>query len=151
MRVRTGLVALAIGATLAAPGCGGGSAWSSPVTVQATGREFEWWFRYPGPDALLGTADDVESERLLILPLHVDAELLLTSEDYIYSMTLPGYAPKEIAVPEMTHRIAFRTRGEERFELLVDPLCAFRYYHDDVMGYVQIEARDDFERWFGRS
>jgi heme/copper-type cytochrome/quinol oxidase subunit 2 len=142
---------LLLAAAVAVSGCGRGAAWSSPVTVQAIGREFEWWFVYPGPDAVLGTEDDVESQRELVLPPHVDAQLRLTSDDYVYSMTLPGYAPKEIAVPEMTHEITFRTRDEESFDLSVDPLCAVRLFHDDVMGRVRIESREDFARLFGHS
>jgi heme/copper-type cytochrome/quinol oxidase subunit 2 len=143
--------ALFLGAMLAVSGCGRGATSSSPVTVQAIGREFEWWFRYPGPDAVLGRKDDVETKRELVLPPRVEAQLLLTSDDYVYSMTLPGYAAKEIAVPEMTHEIAFRTGDEESFDLPVDPLCAVRLWHNDVMGRVTIESRDDFERLFGRS
>lgn len=131
------------------PACDRHRSWTSPVSVQAIGREFVWWFRYPGADGVLGTEDDLEEERLLVLPPNVDARILLTSEDFIYTMTLPGYADREIAVPEMFHEIAFHTRDADRFDLLVDPLCSFRFYHDDVMGNVQIESRDDFERWFG--
>ncbi len=130
-------------------GPGKGPAWDRPVTAEVIGREFQWWFRYPGSDGRLGTRDDIESERFLMLPPGVDVTLLVTSDDYVYTLTLPGYDLKQIAVPGLIHELHFRTHATGTFDLLVDPLCGFRYYHDELMGQVVIEPRSDFAESFG--
>jgi len=123
----------------------------APVIVEATGRNFQWWFRYPGADGDLGTPDDIQSNRFLMLPPDVDVTILLASEDYIYTMSLPPYGLREIAVPDLIHKLVFHTKTWEEFDLLVDPLCSFRFYHDEVMGRVSIAPRRDFSTWFGLS
>jgi len=125
--------------------------WSQPVTVEATGRDFQWSFRYPGADGDLGTPDDKRSSQLLMLPPAVDVTLLLTSEDYIYTITLPPYGLREIAAPDLIHKLVFHTTKVEEFDLLVDPLCGFRFYHDELMGRVSIAPRTDYSTWFGPS
>ena len=119
------------------------------MTVEAIGRNFSWWFRYPGRDGVRGTADDVELRRKLYLPPDVPVTLVLKSEDYIYVMSLPGRDLREIAVPDLEFELSFRTQPAEEFDLLVDPLCSFRFYHDEVMGHVVVAARDDYTTYFG--
>ena len=121
------------------------------VIVQVTGHDFQWSFRYPGADGKLGTPDDVRLNRLLILPPNVDVTLLLTSEDYIYLFSLPPYGLREIAVPDLTHKLLCHTTTVKEFDLMVDPLCGFRFYHDEVMGHVSIAPLKDFNVWFGPS
>jgi cytochrome c oxidase subunit 2 len=123
--------------------------WRDPVTVEAKGCDFRWSFRYPGADGRLGTADDVQSDRLLVLPPGVDVTLLLTSDDYIYTLTLEPYGLREIAVPDLVYQLQFHTARVEEFDLMVDPLCGFRFYHDEVMGHVSITPRTDYSTWFG--
>ena len=123
--------------------------WTRPVTVEAIGREFVWWFRYPGADGIRNTSDDIELRRQLLLPSDVDVTLELKSEDYIYSMSLPDRNLKEIAVPDLHFELSFRTKPSEEFDLLVDPMCGFRFFHDDVMGHVSVTHRDDFSNYFG--
>ena len=76
--------------------------------------------------------------------------MLLNSEDYIYVMSLPGYAEKEIAVPDLTFEIRFATRGKDRIDIIVDPLCGFRLLHDEFMGKVVVDQRRDFAIYFGQ-
>lgn len=125
--------------------------WSEPVIVEATGSDFQWLFRYPGADGDLGTPDDIRSSQLLMLPPGVEVTLLLKSEDYIYIITLPSYGLREMAAPGLTHKLVFHTTKAEEFDLLVDPLCGFRFYHDELMGHVSIAPRTDYSAWFGPS
>lgn len=119
------------------------------IVVRAVGRDFQWHFRYPGPDATLETADDVVGSRTLYLPPDVDVKLDLTSDDYVYTMSLPKHGLKEIAVPDMTHTLRFHTETGAEIDLLVDPMCGFRFYHDEIMGRILVQERDDFFSRFG--
>jgi len=71
------------------------------LTVETTGRKFQWHHRYPGPDGRLRTADDIFAEGNLHLPEHTKTTVRLTSEDFIYTLSLPQIGVKEMAVPEM--------------------------------------------------
>lgn len=128
---------------------------SSPVVAVATGSDFQWNFTYPGADANLGTEDDIEQSKTLYLPPNTDVELQLKSADYIYTMTLPNEdsenKPKEIAVPDLTFTLRFHTPTTAQWDLMVDPMCGFRPYHDDQMGEIIIADRSDFLHRFGAS
>ena len=71
------------------------------LTVETTGRKFQWHHRYPGPDGRLRTADDIFAQGNLHLPVHTKTTIRLTSDDFIYTLSLPQIGVKEMAVPEM--------------------------------------------------
>ncbi len=109
-----------------------------PLLVEATGRDFQWHFRRAGTDQEIGTADDIPAGTTLHLPPETDVELLLESEDYVYVFSNAELQLREIAVPEMTHSLRFRTPVGGTFDLLVDPICGFRFFHDPLMGRITI-------------
>ncbi|MAG92757.1 MAG: hypothetical protein CMJ48_03255 [Planctomycetaceae bacterium] len=110
-----------------------------PVLVEATGRDFQWHFRLAGTDQEIETADDVPAGTTLHLPPETDVELLLESEDYVYVFSNAELRLREIAVPEMTHSLRFRTPVGGTFDLLVDPICGFRFFHDPLMGRITVD------------
>ena len=57
--------------------------------VEVTGSDFQWDFRYPGPDGRLHTPDDQTSSRILHLPSHRIVRLFITSTDYVYIFGIP--------------------------------------------------------------
>ncbi|MBT5876115.1 MAG: cytochrome c oxidase subunit II, partial [Candidatus Latescibacteria bacterium] len=68
-------------------------------TVQVIGKQFNWIIKYPGPDRLLGTDDDLEAENELYVPVDTDIWILLASEDVIHSFFVPQFRLKQDAVP----------------------------------------------------
>lgn len=121
--------------------------WQSPLVVEVTGREFEWYFRYPGADGKFETSDDTRVEKDLHVPLDVDIVLQLKSDDYVYTFSIPDLELKEIAVPQLTFTLPFRASAPGTFELLADPLCNFRFYHDELMGRLIIQEQSEFSIW----
>lgn len=120
----------------------------SPLTIEATGRNFVWHFRLPGPDGMFGTQDDLPVGESLHLPLDRDVTFLLKSEDFVYVFSVPQLKLREIAVPEMTFRLAFRTTSSGSVDVVADPLCGVRLFHDRNMGRITIEPQHDFREWF---
>ena len=116
----------------------GAAAPRGPLLVEATGRDFQWHFRLAGTDREIGTTDDVATGTTVHLPPETDVELLLESEDYVYVFSNVELRLREIAVPEMTHSLRFRTPAVGTFDLLVDPICGFRFFHDPLMGRIAI-------------
>lgn len=109
-----------------------------PLQVEATGREFEWWFRYPGKDTQLGTDDDIELRRDLQIPLNADVVVRVTSEDYVYTFLLNEAGIREIGVPDMWHTVTLHQTHNTPLDIPVDPLCAFRPLHDKNMGRLSV-------------
>jgi heme/copper-type cytochrome/quinol oxidase subunit 2 len=116
-----------------------------PIEIIATGRHFQWFFHYPGPDGISGTGDDFEIARRLIFPPKRDITLRLKSEDYIYSFILVELGLIEIAVPDMTHTLTFQIPASGRFSIPVDSLCSFRPLHADTMG-TMIVSKEAWQR-----
>lgn len=107
------------------------------ITVDVTGDDFNWHFRYPGTDGVLGTDDDKHSVQNLYLPENTQVKLKLHSKDYLYSFALPDFDVKEIAVPDMDFELNFHTGSEASLPLLGDQFCGFS--HKSLMGEVRIQ------------
>lgn len=122
---------------------------SPPLRVIATGREFEWWFRYPGADLVVGTEDDVEERRRLLIPVDVDVVVDITSDDYVYTFTVDEAGVREIGVPEIWNSVKLHLSETGEFDLPVDPLCSFRPLHDTTMGRVETAGAPEIRRLFG--
>ncbi len=115
------------------------------LTVETTGRKFQWYHRYPGSDGRLRTADDIFAQGNLHLPVHTKTTIRLTSDDFIYSLSLPQIGMKEMAVPEMFFSITFETDSVGTFDLLGDQLCG--YAHKSLIANLIVQSRADFEAW----
>ncbi len=114
------------------------------LSFQARGSEFQWSFTYAGNDGQLDTPDDVRMGNTLLLPSEKPVELCLVSDDYIYILTAPGTGQREIAVPDMVHSLTFDSGPVGDHDLLSDPMCGYRAFHDEVMGRVSVVAQHEF-------
>lgn len=112
---------------------------SNVMVIQVTGEEFNWHFRYPGQDGVLGTDDDDFSVQDMYLPENTEIVLQLASNDYLYSFALPELELREIAVPGLSFELKFRTKGEQTLQLLGDQLCGFS--HETLIGNVYVGAQ----------
>lgn len=118
------------------------------LQVRAIGREFQWHFVYPGEDREFGSDDDIDAGNTLRVPVGSEIELLLSSDDYIYIFNLPEFGIREIAVPEMVHRVRFQANLRQEISLITDPLCGLRLLHDGKMGHASILSGAEFLDWF---
>jgi cytochrome c oxidase subunit 2 len=117
------------------------------ITVEVTGEEYNWYFRYPGPDGELNTEDDKFSERNLYLPDNTDVTLKLASKDYVYNITLPDIDQKEIAVPDLDFQMTFRTSNKDKWQFKGDQFCG--YSHETLIGevFIRDQVSEDFYKW----
>ncbi|MFO0868295.1 MAG: hypothetical protein U0935_05055 [Pirellulales bacterium] len=119
-----------------------------PLVIEVLGSDFRWHYRWPGGDGQLGTADDRESVGELHVPQHVPIRLLVRSRDYVYVYSVPGLALRRIAVPELTYSLDFLATAPACYQVVVDPLCRVRPWHDEDLGQVIVDAPEDYERWW---
>jgi len=120
---------------------------SSPVKIEVCGQRFEWVFRFSGKDGMLGTRDDIWRKKDLYLPVGAEVELNLVSKDFIYILSNDDLSLNQIAVPELVRKTKLIAKKPGVYELAADPLCGWRQLHDDLMGRVIIQSKEDFKGW----
>ena len=115
------------------------------LTVEVTGDDYCWYFRYPGRDGRLGTDDDIRATGPLHVPVNTSVELQLTSVDYIYSLELPAMGLAEIAAPGLSFSLELHTDREGRFPLLGDQFCG--YAHETLITELIVESESAFKEF----
>ena len=142
------------------------------VQIEATGLQFAWYFRYPGPDhtygptrpelidasaggeAALGidtenpaSKDDVVSGTL-ILPVNREVDLTLRSQDVIHSFFVPELRFKQDAVPGLQIHMHFTPIKTGTYELTCAELCGLGHYK--MRGTVRVVSDEEFQSWLSQ-
>jgi cytochrome c oxidase subunit 2 len=76
---------------------------SEGLVVQVMAKQFEWHFRYAGPDGTFGTNDDIQTQALHV-PVNTKVTLLLRTQDVLHSFFVPSLRLKQDTVPGLTIR-----------------------------------------------
>lgn len=158
-------------AAMLAPGL---IAWHEYVTVpddaaivEATGQQWQWAFRYPGPDGVLGAAevahinadnpfgidprdpygrDDILIEtNELHLPLGRPVKMVLRSKDVLHDFYVPQFRAKMDLVPGIVTYFWMTPTVAGSFDILCAELCGVG--HHQMRGTVVVEQQADFDRW----
>jgi cytochrome c oxidase subunit 2 len=168
----TGLTAAGV-AIMLAPGL---VAWNDFVTVpedaaafEVVGQQWNWRYRFPGQDGVLGTSDiqnitddnpfglnpddpngqdDIlvdDSE--LHLPIGQPVQALLRSIDVLHDFYVPQFRAKMDMVPGMITFFWLTPTRNGTFDILCFELCGIG--HHEMRGTVVVEAQADFEAWLG--
>ena len=111
------------------------------IEIEATGQQFNWVIRYPGPDGKLGTKnyklvtannqigmdftdpkgwDDVMPGQELLLPVGKKVRVRITAKDVLHNFFLPHFRVKMDAIPGLPTYFVFtpiKTTSEYRNEL----------------------------------
>lgn len=119
-----------------------------PLVLEVEGNAFEWHVRYAGADARLGTPDDRQMTGAPRLPADTPVILRLTSGDYLYSFAVPALGINEVAIPERTYELRFRTPAATSLELRGDQFCGFS--HPRLIGTIVVEPSSAFGAWLSR-
>lgn len=114
-----------------------------PLRVAA--KQFEWNFTYPGPDGILGTADDFTRRNALHIPVGRPVLLTLTAQDVIHSLFIPEFRIKQDAVPGLEISVWFEATKTGEYELGCAELCGLGHYR--MRASVTVHSPDDYERW----
>jgi cytochrome c oxidase subunit 2 len=140
---------------------------SHPIEVEVTGAQFQWYFRYPGPDAVYGatkptlvsaptgnplgldpadphSADDVVSS-ILILPANQPIHITLRSEDVIHGFFVPGMRLKQDAIPGMPGDLRFTPITPGDYDILCSQVCGLGHYR--MQARLRIVTETQFETW----
>ena len=151
-------------------------AWNQYVTVpadaaviEATGQQWQWGFRFPGPDGVLGTAavshigpdnpfglnpkdphgrDDVLVETSeLHMPVGKPVKMVLRSKDVLHDFYVPQFRAKMDLVPGIVTYFWVTPTRTGTYDILCAELCGVG--HHQMRGTVVVEEQEAFDRWLG--
>jgi cytochrome c oxidase subunit II len=137
------------------------------MQVEVTGEQFQWYFRYPGPDAVFGLTrpalidaaggnplgldprdthgrDDIVSS-VLMLPAGREVDLRLRSLDVIHGFFIPGMRLKQNAVPGMVLHVHFTPQTPGTYPILCSQVCGLG--HARMQATLRVVPQTDFDRW----
>lgn len=137
------------------------------LQIEATGVQFAWYFRYPGPNALFGLtsptfvdpaaanplgldaadphgADDIVSSEL-VLPANREIDLRIHAQDVIHGFSVPALRIKQNAIPGQTVHLHFTPTTPGTYAILCTQLCGTGHYR--MQANLRILPPEDFTRW----
>lgn len=137
------------------------------MQVEVVGEQFQWYFRYPGPDAAFGSTrpelvdatagnplgldardprshDDAVSS-VLVLPAGREVDLRLRSLDVIHGFFIPGMRLKENAVPGLILHVHFTPAVPGTYPILCSQLCGSG--HARMQAVLSVVSPGEFETW----
>ena len=137
--------------------------------IEVVGQQWNWSFRYPGKDGVMGTSnvrlinddnpfglnpddpngrDDVLVDGDdLHLPLGAPVKVLLRSIDVLHDFYVPQFRAKMDMVPGLVTYFWLTPTRPGTFDILCFELCGIG--HHAMRGSVVVEAKEDFEGWLG--
>jgi heme/copper-type cytochrome/quinol oxidase subunit 2 len=115
------------------------------LTLEMTGHDFTWETRYPGPDLVLHTEDDVFGGRDVHVPADTRVDIQLRSRDYIYVLVLPHIDQREIAVPDLEFSLVFESRAPAQHDLRGNQMCGDD--HPLLLGTLTVQSWGSFDDW----
>ena len=142
---------------------------ASPASMQVevTGRQFQWYFRYPGADAEFGQvdpsriapaegnplgilssdergADDIVASEL-VLPLNREVDLTLRAQDVVHGFFIPAMRLKQNAVPGLLLHVHFTPIATGVYPILCSQVCGLG--HARMQARLRVVSSDDFQKW----
>jgi cytochrome c oxidase subunit 2 len=138
--------------------------------VEAVGQQWQWAFRYPGPDGVLGTAavkymtpdnplglnpsDPYGRDDVLIqggdmhLPVGKPVKVVLRSKDVLHDFYVPEFRARMDMVPGTVTYFWLTPTAKGTYEILCAELCGSGHYQ--MRGKVIVESRQDFDKWLAQ-
>jgi cytochrome c oxidase subunit II len=150
---------------------------NQPFMVEAFARQFDWHFRYPGPDGKLGKtdfrkisgdnplgidfSDPASKDDYISTELHMiagkDVEMKLRSQDVIHDAYLPHFRMQLYLQPGMDNQMRFKPlytteamrakTGNDKFEYEMACNQLCGASHYNMRAVVKVQDQQDFEKW----
>jgi cytochrome c oxidase subunit 2 len=115
------------------------------VRVQILAKQFEWRFRYPGPDGEFATGDDVTLTNQLHIPSGKTIVAQVRGQDVIHSFFLPNLRVKQDIVPGTTVMLWFDASKPGQYEIACAELCGLGHYR--MRAQLFVHPANEFESW----
>lgn len=140
------------------------------VDFEAVGQQWQWSFRYPGEDGILGQADnrnitfdnptgidptdDHGNDDIVIVgaPAHIELDqpvkINLRSRDVLHNFYVPQFRAKMDVVPGMVSFFWLTPTRTGTFEILCAELCGVGHYL--MRSHIIVDEPDDYRSWLAQ-
>jgi cytochrome c oxidase subunit 2 len=138
--------------------------------VEVVGLQWQWNFRLPGEDGVLGEIDSrhvtknnpfgmnvkdpagnddvLISTNELHIPIDKPVKLLLRSKDVLHDFAVPQFRVKMDLVPGMVTYSWFTPTRTGKFDVLCMELCGIAHYA--MRGYVVVDTQEEYDKWLAQ-
>lgn len=135
--------------------------------VEAVGQQWQWTYRYPGPDGVLGAAgvmhitpdntlgidptdpfgrdDIVVEDSEMRLPVDRPVKVILRSKDVLHDFYVPEFRAKMDLVPGIVTYFWMTPTQKGDFGILCAELCGAG--HHEMRGNVVVDSPAAFDKW----
>ena len=135
--------------------------------VEVVGKQWQWSYRFPGEDGLLGTVDSrhisaanpfgmnpddprgqddvLVASNEVHLPIDRPVKLLLRSQDVLHDFAVAQFRVKMDLVPGLVTFIWLTPTVIGKYEVLCEELCGVSHYL--MRGSVVVDQEADFKAW----
>lgn len=117
----------------------------SDLSIELYAKQFNWEIAYPGPDAKLGTPDDVRMDNDFHVPVNKTVRIHLKARDVIHSFFVPNLRLKQDAVPGRDIPVWFKATKVGKYEVPCAELCGFG--HSGMRGWLYVDEPAAYEAW----
>jgi cytochrome c oxidase subunit II len=140
------------------------------MVLEVVGQQWQWRYRFPGPDGKLGgsdarfvnagnplgidPADAAGQDDVVVtgnevhLPLNKPVRMLLRSHDALHDFFVPQFRARMNIVPGQVSSFWFTPTKAGRFEAMCAQLCGVG--HPDMRGFVVVDEPAAYAAWLGR-
>jgi cytochrome c oxidase subunit 2 len=136
------------------------------LTIEAVAAQFQWDFRYPGPDGefaawrpelyslenYLGVeagdpagADDIHMINQLVIPVDQPVRILLRSKDVQHAFFLPNHRVKQDVMPGIQTMVWFTPTVVGEYEIACAELCGLGHYR--MRAFLSVRSEADYQAW----
>ena len=135
--------------------------------VEVIGKQWQWSYRFPGEDGMLGTIDSrhisaanpfginpddprgqddvLVASNEVHLPIDRPVKLLLRSQDVLHDFAVAQFRVKMDLVPGLVTYIWLTPTVVGKYDVLCEELCGVGHY--TMRGHVVIDEETDFKAW----
>lgn len=140
------------------------------IQVEVTGVQFQWYFRYPGPDGIYGRTkpdlidaaggnplgldpsdphshDDIVSS-VLVLPVEQQANLQLRAQDVIHGFFLPAMRVMQNTTPGRMSEIHLTPIRTGEYAIVCSQVCGLGHYR--MHAVLRVVSAQQFATWLAQ-
>lgn len=137
------------------------------IEYEVLGQQWQWQFRYPGADGVLGTADTefvsesnpfgvnpedpngqddvIVNDPDMHLAVNQPVKALLRSNDVLHNYTVTQFRVKMDLVPGLISYLWFDPTEVGTYDILCEELCGIGHFI--MRGSVTVDTQEDFDAW----
>ena len=118
-------------------------------TIRIVGQQWAWKFHHPGPDNILGTADDIATVDELHVKVDKVYHFKLESDDVLHSFSVPVFRLKQDAVPGRVITGWFKPTKTGEFDIQCAEMCGIG--HGAMAARIFIKTEAEHQSWMKKN